>query len=154
MTNQPPEHAEGAAGEQWPDNMPLAEQVERLAQFIITTYQGEPSQSGGAIETALRLMKRDHNATAALEAMQADRDEWRELCFAKIERGNTATAALAEAEKGLRVIEGADAWRIVSGSIGPLMDHGYAMACKSLASHAHETLARIEAAKAAEGTEG
>jgi hypothetical protein len=62
MTNE-------AQGEQWPDNMALEEQISILAEFIVETYPGEPSQSGGAIETAIRLMNADHRKAAQAEAL-------------------------------------------------------------------------------------
>lgn len=37
---------------------PLAEQIRRLAQFIIDEIDGEPSQEQGAIDTAIRLLSR------------------------------------------------------------------------------------------------
>lgn len=39
------------------DNTPLQEQVDALAKFIIAEIPGEPSRSGGAVETAIRLLR-------------------------------------------------------------------------------------------------
>ncbi len=57
-------------GETWQDGMPFEEQTKRLADFITENYPGEPSQSGGAIETAIRLMKRNLNARSDRDTRQ------------------------------------------------------------------------------------
>lgn len=38
------------------DNEPLESQVNRLAEFIMHNIPGEPSQSQGAVDTAIRLL--------------------------------------------------------------------------------------------------
>jgi len=37
---------------------PLREQIDRLAEFIMSEVEGEPSKSEGAVDCAIRLLKR------------------------------------------------------------------------------------------------
>lgn len=46
----------------------LADQIDRLARFIVTTIPGEPSRSEGAVDTAIRLLRRMH---ASIELFKA-----------------------------------------------------------------------------------
>lgn len=40
----------------WPDNLPLDEQVQRLGNWIMANWPGEPSRSAGAVEMANYLL--------------------------------------------------------------------------------------------------
>lgn len=42
--------------EPWSDNLPLEEQVSKLRDVMLAWYPAEPSQAGGVIETAARLL--------------------------------------------------------------------------------------------------
>lgn len=60
----------------------LEEQVDRLAQFILETVPGEPSQDEGAVDTAIRVLRRTLMAEAQkgadwgrLDRMQRDLDK-------------------------------------------------------------------------------
>jgi hypothetical protein len=49
----------------------LASQVDRLAKFIMSEIPGEPSQSQGAVDTAIRLLTEEQQAVRELvEAAQ------------------------------------------------------------------------------------
>jgi hypothetical protein len=52
----------------------LSEQIERLAQVIIHEIPGEPSQSQGAIDTAIRIM-REQGALDAADVLSKFADE-------------------------------------------------------------------------------
>lgn len=45
--------------ESWPDNLPLEEQVERLAAVLLADYEHTFDRSEGAIEKAARLLWED-----------------------------------------------------------------------------------------------
>lgn len=49
------ENDKTAATQDWPDNMPLEEQVDRLATLLLDRFGG-PTRSEGAIEMACRLL--------------------------------------------------------------------------------------------------
>lgn len=60
----------------------LERQIERLAQFIMHKIPGEPSQSEGAVDTAIRIMGDQAREVEALRAenaiLRAERNEpWR-----------------------------------------------------------------------------
>jgi hypothetical protein len=44
-----------------PDKESLKSQIKRLADFIIAEIPGEPSQSQGAVDTAIRIMRTQHH---------------------------------------------------------------------------------------------
>lgn len=46
----------------------LEEQIKRLADFIMEEVPGEPSQSEGAVDTAIRVMQQERQKTAALRS--------------------------------------------------------------------------------------
>lgn len=50
------------------DHEPLESQVNRLAEFIMAEVPGEPSQSEGAIDTAIRIITSLRDTNKALTA--------------------------------------------------------------------------------------
>ncbi len=52
----------------FPDNLPLTEQTEILGKFILDEFPGYPNTSGGAIETAIRIMREQSITNARLRA--------------------------------------------------------------------------------------
>ena len=50
------------------------EQVDRLSEFILAEVEGEPSESQGAVDTAIRLLREHSHA----RIMTVERDGWRE----------------------------------------------------------------------------
>ena len=58
------------------DNTPLEQQVDALAALIVEQFPGEPSQWGGAIETAMRLLIGQKQVIAEQKQRISD-DSWR-----------------------------------------------------------------------------
>jgi hypothetical protein len=77
-------------------NEPLEDQTERLATFIVEHVPGEPSANEGAIDTAIRLLRRHYPVQRASTYRTAG---GRELTDAEIQE------LAAEAERGYDVDE-------------------------------------------------
>ncbi len=51
---------------------PLSDQVDRLAKFIMAEVPGEPSESEGAVDCAIRLLRNAYTETAAPEGSKEE----------------------------------------------------------------------------------
>ena len=56
-----------ADGERLRDDETLGSQIDRLADFIMRDVPGEPAENEGAIDTAIRIMRRGNIERAALD---------------------------------------------------------------------------------------
>jgi len=54
------------------ESLQLQSQIEQLGAFIIATIPGEPSQSQGAVDTAIRIIGEQHAALQRSEQMLAE----------------------------------------------------------------------------------
>lgn len=61
-----------------PDMESLESQVDRLARFIMGEIPGEPSQSQGAVDTAIRLLRDYQRVLAENEDLKAHEARWTE----------------------------------------------------------------------------
>lgn len=83
-------------------NLPesLESQVERLANFIMQNIPGEPSQSQGAVDTAIRLLTA---LQSEKEAAERERDELRAALVLAVKTIESMVAAM-------ETVEGPSGW--------------------------------------------
>lgn len=85
-----------------PDLEELERQIDRLANFIMHKIEGEPSESQGAVDTAIRIMEKQAREADELRTLLASIANAPDAACAREETAwewrDTARAALGEAK--------------------------------------------------------
>jgi len=76
------------------ESLQLQSQIEQLGAFIIATIPGEPSQSQGAVDTAIRIIGEEHRLRSQAEALLSEANGGAERLQRKIDEQAATIAQL------------------------------------------------------------